>query len=690
MSGLELLRERLAQHDCDPRGSDQITARCPAHADGKPSLSAGLGDDGRVLLTCHTGCETERILAELGLTWADLFADDGSRNGREIADIYDYVDERGGLLYQVVRYAPKRFAQRRPDGNGGWIWKLDETRRVLYRLPNVIAAIEAGEPVYVVEGEKDVIAIERAGAVATCNPMGAGKWRREFTQALSGADAIVVADQDDPGRAHADAVATALDGVARALRVVEPVEGKDATDHLAAGHGLDEFTVVEPGMEPAPTSVITKASSVRTRRVEWAWPGRWPIGYLTIQTGEEKIGKSVLFAKCAADLTHGRLDGAFRKPTPVLIVAVEDALDNMWVPRLTVAGADLDLVAFLKIPDTWNVKDGIGLIEQGLDESKAQLLFVDAVMEHLPEARGGENANSVTFVRNCLRPLARMSAERDVASVISTHPPKRRATTFGDYYAASAAFTQVSRSCLVFAYHPDDQELPEEQQRRVLLRPRSSFGRAPGTLSFRLTAESLVLDDGKEDEIVVATDLEQCSVTIRDLLRADRTGQPDADGREQGKQAQLEQIIAEYLADGEWHPSLEKTLKASGWKHGTIQAARSKIARADKEGGTMNGGWLWRLKDGPSLHSTDSSTLPDASRAGRVRTNPDSSTLLGESPVGKEESKSQSSATKVGERTFEESKSQSATHIPRTPARGDDSEDNEFISEVLRRHGGEQ
>ena len=245
MIPLERVRERLDRHGCHPRGT---RALCPAHPDTDPSLSVSSADDGRVLLHCFAGCETEQILAELGLTWADLYPDGVARNGSsEINAIYDYADEHGTLLYQVVRYSPKDFRQRRPDADGGWTWKLDKTRRVLFRLPRVIAAIKAGEPIYVVEGEKDVIALERAGVMATCNSGGAGKWRPEHTEALRNAEVVVVADQDDSGREHADQVAAALNGVARSVRVVEPVQGKDASDHLAAGHKLDEFKPVDDG-----------------------------------------------------------------------------------------------------------------------------------------------------------------------------------------------------------------------------------------------------------------------------------------------------------------------------------------------------------------------------------------------------------------------------------------------------------
>jgi hypothetical protein len=41
----------------------------------------------------------------------------------KLTQTYDYADENGRLLYQVLRFDPRRFSQRRPDGNGGWITK---------------------------------------------------------------------------------------------------------------------------------------------------------------------------------------------------------------------------------------------------------------------------------------------------------------------------------------------------------------------------------------------------------------------------------------------------------------------------------------------------------------------------------------------------------------------------------------
>jgi KaiC/GvpD/RAD55 family RecA-like ATPase len=216
--------------------------KCPAHADDDPSLSVSCGDKGCVV-KCQAGCDTRDVMAALGLTMADLFDAPANNGRREEPNVtYPYVDEAGTLLFEVLRYPNKQFRQRRPDGNGGWVWKLGDVRRVLYRLPALIEGVAAGRTVFVVEGEKDVHAIESAGGLATCNPGGAGKWRVEYSEFLRGADVIIVVDQDPAGIAHAADVEASLQGAARRVRVVKAAVGKDAADHLAGGHTLEEWT----------------------------------------------------------------------------------------------------------------------------------------------------------------------------------------------------------------------------------------------------------------------------------------------------------------------------------------------------------------------------------------------------------------------------------------------------------------
>ena len=185
------------------------------------------------------GCSPEAILKALGLDGEE----DGSSRTRRIVATYDYVDAEGRLLFQVVRFEPKHFLQRRRDGNGGWIWNLDGVAPVLYRLPEALAAARHGGRVFVCEGEKDANNVRALGLVATTAPMGAGKWRDSYSEALRGAHVVILPDKDEPGRKHAEQVARSLHGVAASVKVLElPGDGvKDVSDWLAAGGTREEL-----------------------------------------------------------------------------------------------------------------------------------------------------------------------------------------------------------------------------------------------------------------------------------------------------------------------------------------------------------------------------------------------------------------------------------------------------------------
>jgi len=222
-------------------GEDEWRALCPAHHDTKPSLSIKLRGN-KILIHCFARCTAEMICAALGIEVKDLFIDRG-RSRAAIVAKYDYHDEKGKLLFQVCRTHPKSFFQRRPDGNGGWINKLNGTRRVLYRLPELLST-DVEQAVLVVEGEKDVDRLWSEGLAATCNPGGQGQWRPEYGKALAGRAVAVLADNDAPGKSHARDVAKWLDGIARKATTVDlpdlPPKG-DVSDWLDAGNSPEDL-----------------------------------------------------------------------------------------------------------------------------------------------------------------------------------------------------------------------------------------------------------------------------------------------------------------------------------------------------------------------------------------------------------------------------------------------------------------
>ena len=235
------------------------TARCPTHDDSHNSLSVAESADGKLLLNCHAnaGCTYHGILAAL--------APSTSGNGaRHIVAVYDYLTEGGALLCQSVRYEPKDFRQRRPDGAGGYVWNLKGVRRVLYRLPELLES-DKQATVFIVEGEKDVDRLASFGLTATTNIGGAGKWRAEYNEPLRGHHVCILPDNDDAGAKHAAEVAASLHGTAASVKVAHlpnlPPKG-DVSDYLSAGGTRDELMrFVERAAEWQPSSETGAQSS---------------------------------------------------------------------------------------------------------------------------------------------------------------------------------------------------------------------------------------------------------------------------------------------------------------------------------------------------------------------------------------------------------------------------------------------
>jgi hypothetical protein len=172
----------------------------------------------------------------------------------------------------------KRFRQRRPDVNGAWIWNIKGIRRVLYRLPELIAAVKAGQRVLICEGEKDANTAVRLGYSVTTNPGGINKWHKEYDAFFHAADVVVVSDNDVqlkdkttgaplfhpdgrpqlPGQDHAASVANRLNKIAAQVRIIIFAQ-KDLTAWVEAGgtrEKLDALIEAAPSLEHKTSTTI--------------------------------------------------------------------------------------------------------------------------------------------------------------------------------------------------------------------------------------------------------------------------------------------------------------------------------------------------------------------------------------------------------------------------------------------------
>ncbi|MBW2306722.1 MAG: AAA family ATPase [Deltaproteobacteria bacterium] len=327
---------------------------CPLHEDRHPSLSIKTGTGQWKCFGCAKGGDIytfwaelknhdvkhdfQKILNEIAVYYKIPLIETRKRESRTITETYPYLAEDGQLLFEVVRYYPKDFKQRRPDGNGNWTWETKDTRKVLYRLPEVQKAYI----VWFCEGEKAANAVSKMGFTPTCSPGGAGNWSRhekdwKISEPLAGKTVIILPDNDEAGQSHALDVAKSLYGRARLVKIVNipglPEKG-DVYDFIQQ-HGpekasdlLGDLATKAPIWRP-PKPYIT-VNELLDMHFPEETPviddGILPAGGGMILAGESGVGKSLIRTELAIHLVMGWEWLGLKLPTPrrVLIIQFEN------------------------------------------------------------------------------------------------------------------------------------------------------------------------------------------------------------------------------------------------------------------------------------------------------------------------------------------------------------------------------
>lgn len=577
---------------------DGYVAYCPVHeADGKhnPSLSISAGDDEKILVNCHAGCKTDDICKAVGLTTKDLFQD--TKAQRRIVAEYNYTDESGKLIFQKVRYEPKDFRCRVPDGSG-WSYKLNGCRKVLYNLPG----ITKDNVVFIVEGEKDADCLIGKGYAATCNFDGAGKWLDGYNQYFAGKMVYICGDNDTPGRNHVRLVFDNIKPVAGMVRFVQiPAPHKDISDYFAAGGDVQGFNKLTMdavddipdgwGAETVKDDTQTDhagimsvcVDDVQTEEVDWLWNNVIPAGELTLLVGNGSAGKTTMSSYIMARVStgtffYGSLNTVGVKN--VIFLGNEDSIAKQLKPRLVANGADckrIHAVDYVKLAGdglqhTFNIKDHLHHLIDLIDKiGDVGLIVIDPITQFLGDV--SENNNSE--VRTVLAPLIGLIRERGITCIGISHLNKKSDIQSAYRILGSIAFVAAARSVWLVAAEKDKDD-PTADPTRYFMPVKCNYSINPMALTFRIQGRGEIVFDG------------ECDCHPDDVLSGGHTPKAKNDAKDWLKSFIGTDAIpaADVVAAGE-----EK-----GFSYATIQRAANDLGISKRRSVMHNNKYVWSLE----------------------------------------------------------------------------------------------
>jgi RecA-family ATPase len=481
----------------------------PGHSPKDRGTTVKMGDNGDVVFYSHNDPQFDfRSLKDecrrLGLLpeWQP------QRQEWRVVGTYEFRDEAGALLYRTRRHEHptegKRFTVERPDGTG-WKAGIGDTRRVLYRLPELMAA-DIGAPVYLVEGERKADKICAWGRLGIAIAFGCKGWRKEYAEPLRCRTVIILPDNDDEGRAFAKRAATdiaAADGKAFTLEPPGlPAKG-DIVDWSGGVEDLDALTS-ELITVPAETFALADLAAwdVMTPKPKRFFMDRFiPAHEVTLVTGAGGSNKSTFGQQLATAAAAGLpMLGVPVETGASLYTTAEDGGDRLhwsqahYCKALNVRMADLagklhlaslrgrlgNELATFDADGRLRVAPAYQLLRNTIAATKAKVVVLDNVA-HL--FTGNENdRGQVTAFINLLYSLC---LEFETTILLIAHPNKA-----GDSYSGSTAWLNAVRSQITIT-RPEDSIDPDE---RILSLGKANYARLGETLAFRWHDFALVTD----------------------------------------------------------------------------------------------------------------------------------------------------------------------------------------------------
>jgi putative DNA primase/helicase len=621
------------------RNGDGYLCRCPvpAHGQGKgdrnPSLLIRDGDiEGRVVIHCFAGCDPRDVLAVLRARAllqdhgddpksarrhtrarpdtsdptlplrtppdADgrpkfFVADDGGPRV-SIDELRRHVFRRNGAAVRIkIKYQAGRFSNwyrvRDADRANGWqAAKPADYGGVPYMTlgTNPFDPEVADDPLYWPEGEKDVDSLSRAGALAfTFGGVGDGL-PPNAVEHIAGRHVVILADNDDAGRKHAQEKATRAHGVAASVRIIEfrdLAEKSDVSDWLALGHTADELSAVADAA-PLWSPPIASKSTTRARElvfacladikpasVKWLWPDRIPRKFVLF-TGPPDAGKTLTAIDISARITIAGTwpDGSGRAPLGrVIILTAEDGIADTIRTRAEAAGADLNRILCLQSTigedgnrSVFSLQADLARLGEKISTlGDVALVIVDPVTAYL--GAGKIDTHKTSDVRAVLSPVTEFADELGITVLGLTHPPKNGGGKAINAATGSLAFIAAARSAYLFT-------IEAETGRTLVLPIKNNLGPRRDGLAFRISQRSIT------EEIIapyVEWDSDPVTVTADEALAAESSVIEDHSALDEAMD-----FLREELQAGEVEAAIVETqARKAGIAIKTLKRARKKL-----------------------------------------------------------------------------------------------------------------
>lgn len=573
--------EVLSHFTVKSKSRDKAQCICPSHSDKQASLTISRGERGTVL-HCHAGCDPEEIVEAVGLKMSDLFEEPlrrsewreyvESREQRQIESVYDYVDLSGRYVFTRLRLSGKKFIYGTVEGDRfryglGGKSRKDIPAVYCNGLRRLSETISGGGLVFYAEGEKDVnTLISRGLTGVTCGA--SGDWNPKVSEIFKGANVVVLADNDKPGRESAKMIERDLRRVVKSVKVVVPtpdIEKGDVSDYFQS-HTVEEFMEFVDNARPETRIKALSMVEIEEEPVEWLVPNYIPSGQITLLVGDGGVGKSAIWCNLVSGITSGSKT-IFEEEIPFenlgkgrkcMFFSSEDSVPKVLKKRLRTSGADESKVLFVDLTDKDFdlIKFDSPELEELISENRPALVVFDPLQSFIPATvqMGSRNA-----MRQCLSPLIALGEKFGTAFLIVMHTNKKLGVSGRYRCADSADIWDIARSVLIVGH-------TGEKNVRYLSQEKSNYAPPEDTILYSIEEGRVVFKGTSEKK-------------DRDYVSENSAISRTTPARDEAKD-----IILSVLDDGERHlvSDLDKTVKSAGVSFATLKRAKGELKTEGK------------------------------------------------------------------------------------------------------------